>query len=242
MIWISACYREMRKIHLSNESKRDAEVAYGTTFHRPTPVFKTADGKLGETRRYVRSTIPTADNTLTERYGDKLSDALIQSDPEVDMELFGQNVEGVKKVYLTSGGKVAYGVTLNEHVYLPDGTEKEVRPATTTEANIALDALPIRWTGKLIPRGKAMRMFVFKKSYQVQHVNGLTYDFLFDMAKKLADADAMMLVGGGSKGVAPLVMGNGGTPYRAFLEGRVDGDRYALILRLTNLELKPIQA
>ena len=31
-----------------------------------------------------------------------------------------------------------------------------------------------------------MRMFLFKKCYQVQHVNGLTYDFLFDMAKKLA--------------------------------------------------------
>ena len=35
-------------------------------------------------------------------------------------------------------------------------------------------------------------------------------------------------------------MSNGGTSYRAFLEGRVDGDRYALILRLTNLELKPL--
>jgi hypothetical protein len=41
------------------------------------------------------------------------------------------------------------------------------------------------------------------------------------MAKKLADADAMMLVGGGAKGNEPLVMLNGGTPYRAFLEGRV---------------------
>ena len=27
---------------------------------------------------------------------------------------------------------------------------------------------------------------------------------------------------------------------RAFLEGRVDGDRYALILRITNLEMKSI--
>ena len=45
---------------------------------------------------------------------------------------------------------------------------------------------------------------------------------------------------GGPKGVGPLVMANGGTSYRAFLEGRVDGDRYALILRLTNLELKPL--
>ena len=83
-------------------------------------------------------------------------------------------------------------------------------------------------------------MFMFKKSYQVQHVNGLTFDFLYDMAKKLHEANAMMLLGAGAKGVEPLVMANGGTPYRAFLEGRVEGDRYALILRLTNLELKEI--
>lgn len=48
----------------------------------------------------------------------------------------------------------------------------------------------------------------------------------------------MMLVGGDSKDVEPLVMANGDTPYRAFLEGRIDGDKYALILRLTNMELK----
>jgi hypothetical protein len=85
-----------------------------------------------------------------------------------------------------------------------------------------------------------MRTFVFKKSYQVRHVNGLTYDFLYAMAKQLNEQQAMMLVGGGQKGVAPLVMSNGGTPYRAFLEGRIDGDSYALILRLTHLELKSL--
>ena len=60
------------------------------------------------------------------------------------------------------------------------------------------------------------------------------------MAKKLADAKAMMLVGAGAKGIGPLVMQTGGTPYRAFLEGRIQGDSYALILRLTNLELKSL--
>ena len=183
----------------------------------------------------------TSDDAMLKQHGDGLAEAILSGDPEVDMETFGLKVEGVKKVFLTQEGKVAYGVRLDEHVFLPDGTEKEVRPESTTSANIATDGIPIRWTGKLIPREKAMRMFVFKKSYQVQHVNGLTYDFLFEMARKLADADALMLVGGGPKGVAPLVMSNGGTPYRAFLEGRVDGDKYALILRLTNLELKPIE-
>ena len=68
----------------------------------------------------------------------------------------------------------------------------------------------------------------------------MTYDFLYDMAKKLDEQQVMMLVGGGQKGVSPLVMSNGGTPYRAFLEGRIDGDSYALILRLTHLELKSL--
>ena len=231
----------MRKINLSNDSKRDAEVAFGTSFHRPSPVYKTADGKRGQSERRVKATMGTTDAALLAQYGEGLADALIANDPEVDMERFGLKVEGVKKVYITPDQKVAYGVTLNEHVYLPDGTEKEVRPESTTSANIATDGIPIRWTGKLIPREKARRMFMFKKSYQIQHVNGLTYDFLFDMAKKLAEADSMMLVGGGPKGVEPLVMANGGTPYRAFLEGRVDGDKYALILRLTNMELKSIE-
>ena len=231
----------MRKINLSNDSKRDAEVAYGTSFHRPSPVYKTADGKRGQSERRVKATMSTTDAALLAQYDAGLADALIAGDPEVDMERFGLKVEGVKKVFITPGQKVAYGVTLNEHVFLPDGTEKEVRPEQNTTANISTDGIPIRWTGKLIPREKAMRMFMFKKSYQIQHVNGLTYDFLYDMAKKLADANAMMLVGGGPKGVAPLVMANGGTPYRAFLEGRVDGDRYALILRLTNMELKSIE-
>ena len=230
----------MRKINLSNDSKRDAEVAYGTSFHRPSPVYKTADGKRGQSERRVKATMSTTDAALLAQYDAGLADALIAGDPEVDMERFGLKVEGVKKVYITPGQKVAYGVTLNEHVYLPDGTEKEVRPEQNTTANISTDGIPIRWTGKLVPREKAMRMFMFKKSYQIQHVNGLTYDFLFDMAKKLAEADSMMLVGGGQKGTDPLVMANGGTPYRAFLEGRVDGDKYALILRLTNMELKSI--
>ena len=155
--------------------------------------------------RRVRATMNTTDEALLAQYGEELADTLIAGDPEVDMEQFGLKVEGLKKVFVTPAQKVAYGVTLSEHVFLADGTEKEVRPEQTTTANIALDGLPLHWTGKLIPP-EGMRMFMFKKSYQVQHVNGLTYDFLFNMAKKLADADAMMLVGGGQKGIEPIVM------------------------------------
>ena len=230
----------MRKINLSNEAKRDAEVAYGTNFRRQKAVYKTTEGSSVTNQRLLRCTMDTTDASLLASYGDTLADALINGDPEVDMELMGLKLETLKKVYIGADQKVAYGVSLNEHVYLADGTEKEVHPESSTTANVAVEGIPLRWTGKLIPKEKAMRMFMFKKSYQVQHVNGLTFDFLYDMAKKLHEAKALMLVGAGAKGVEPLVMANGGTPYRAFLEGRVDGDRYALILRLTNLELKEI--
>ena len=35
-----------------------------------------------------------------------------------------------------------------------------------------------------------------------------------------------------------LVMNRGGKPYNAFLEGRVKGDSYALLLHMSNMELK----
>ena len=54
----------MRKINLSNDTKRDAEVAFGTTFHRPTPVYKTADGKKSVNERRVRATMKTTDAAL----------------------------------------------------------------------------------------------------------------------------------------------------------------------------------
>jgi hypothetical protein len=232
----------MRKINISNDVKRDAEVAFGNTMKRFAPIYKTANGSQGRYERRVKLTMQTSDATLLQTYADQLAEAIINSDPEIDMELFGMKVEGLKKVYLSPSQKVAYGVTIKEHVYMPDGSEKEVRKENCSVSNIAVDGMPIRWTGKWIPKEKIMRMFVFKRSYQIQHLNGLTFDFLYDMAKKLSEANAMMLLGGGEKGIAPLIMSNGGTAYRAFLEGRVIGNSYALIMRLTNLEIKSLNA
>lgn len=86
----------------------------------------------------------------------------------------------------------------------------------------------------------AVKKFVFSRKYQIKHVNGLTYDFLYDMAKTLAESNALMFMGGGPKGIEPIILTTGGEPQRGFLEGRIDGNKYCLILHLTNLELKNI--
>jgi hypothetical protein len=122
----------------------------------------------------------------------------------------------------------------------PDGTEKERRDLTKVPANVALAEMPITWSGRKFPKEKAVRAFIFVKSYQLKHTSGLTYDFLYDMAKDLHESNTLMFVGAGKKGNEPIILTAGGEPYRGFLEGRVDGDRYALILHLTNMELKPL--
>lgn len=231
----------MRAINISNEKTRNAQVGFEVKKEKSDISMVCSDGADYTNVRLLKSTLDTDIDNLIKKYGaaENLAGAIIKEDPEIDFEKVGMTLSTVKKVFLSSQGKIVYNLNRHEVVFTPEGEEKEVRKYNDTESNINAD-VPIRWTGKLVPKEKAIRMFVFAKKYQIKHINGLTYDFLYDMAKQLHEKNSMMLVGGGPKGVAPLVLANGGTPYRAFLEGRIDGDKYCLILHLTNLEIKTI--
>ena len=71
-------------------------------------------------------------------------------------------------------------------------------------------------------------------------MDGLTFEFLFEMAKKLDEKKSLILLGGGQSGKDPLIFQSNGLPYRGFLDGRVKGKEYQLMMRLSNLELKRI--
>ena len=94
------------------------------------------------------------------------------------------------------------------------------------------------WTGKTMSKRDAVRRFVFTRTVALRHTDGLSFDFLHGMAKELAEKGEVVLVGAGKGGKQPLVLRENGTPYRGFLEGRVDGERFALLLHLSNMELK----
>lgn len=233
----------MRAINISNEKSRNAQVGFEITRRKSAVSMVRPDGLGFENVRLLKSTAGTTPESLLERFGsaEGLAAAILDGDPEIDTEKVGMRLSGVKKIFLDGKGDIAYRISTEEVVYTPQGEEKEVRQCTVAESNVNTD-IPLRWTGKLIPKSKALRMFVFTRKYQIKHVNGLTYDFLYDMARQLEEKKSMMLVGAGPKGVGPLVLSNGGTSYRAFLEGRTEGDRYCLILHLTNLELKSLNA
>ena len=70
------------------------------------------------------------------------------------------------------------------------------------------------------------------------NINGLTYELIYGNDKELHSKQSLLLVADGAKTNQPLILRRGMTPHRGFLEGRIDGDRYCLLMHLTNQELK----
>jgi len=196
-------------------------------------------GQNAWSRKILKSTIDHDLDALQEQYGelDAVGQAIIDGDPEVDMERFGQTLWNVSRVFINQTEDIVFRVEQNEIVRGPSGKIKETRPREPEEANVDSEH-PIQWTGKLIDKLTAIRRYVFVSKLQIVHINGLTYDFLHGMAKELADANSLLLVGAGKGGKQPLIFRRGSVPYRGFLEGRIDNDKYILLLHLSNLELK----
>ena len=204
-------------------------------------------------KKLLKSTIESESDYLMAAYNEKpvegqdfqlqlaakLAQDIINNDPEIDMETCGKFIEESSRIYVNSENKAVFKISKTEKIFTPAGELKEERKPKHLQNNIHGE-FPVAWTGKLMPKNKIYNRLVFSKKYQIKHINGLTYDFLFDMAKQLHEKSALMMMGGGSSGKEPLVMNDGGKPYRAFMEGRVDGNKYCLILHLTDQELKPL--
>jgi hypothetical protein len=240
----------IRYIKLSNEKNRDAEVTYRSL--KPKASIKLGINAPGDVinKRVLKSTSTTNFSTLisnfkVEKTEDEelqksilLSEDIINNDPEIDFEMGGKYLSGLQRVYVNEQQKPVFKVKKTEKIFSPTAELKEEREPKYNESNILGQI--VKWTGKMMPKSKVYNKLVFNKKYQIKHINGLTYDFLFDMAKQLSDKKSLMMLGGGESGKEPLVMNNGGKSYRGFLEGRVQNDKYCLILHLTDQELKPL--
>ena len=227
----------MRKVHITNAEGRDTVVAFASLKAPPPPPMG-KDGVRATFRRYLAAGPDGTHEALQKRLGDDYGRALVQGDPEVDLENVGRTIGDTSTVLLSNEGQVLYAAPqVMEILFGPDGLEKERRPPVDSEPNVA-DERPVRWTRMRVKRQDLVHRFAFGRTIQVHHVDGLTYDYLHAIAKELDAADEAVLLGAGEKGRDPLIFEVNGTPWRAFLEGRVDGPRYQLLLHLSNLELK----
>jgi hypothetical protein len=168
---------------------------------------------------------------------------LIEGDPELDLQLAGRLMRDATAVYLDPAAAqptIATEFKELEVVFTPDGQEKERRPRVFRTANVDTTA-PLKIVRRL-PVKDCLTKFVFRGMQQLVHTDGLTFDFLHGLAKSLQESQSMALVGAGPKGAGPLVLRDGGTPFRAFLHGEAEGHgedaRYRLLLLLSDQELK----
>ncbi len=230
----------MPNVNLTDSRKRDAVVKAESTAIAEEVRYLDGAGHDASPRKVLKATVDHDYDTLFKTYdqnNEKLGAALVDGDPEVDIERCGVYLWGVSKVYVNSVDGVVYRIEQTEIVRDPDGNVKEERPRRRAEANVDME-IPLTWSGKKIAKAEAVRRFLFSSKLQIVHINGLTYDFLYGMAKELSDANSLMMIGAGKNGRDPLVFRNGSVPYRGFLEGRVKGDNYILLLHLSNMELK----
>ncbi len=229
----------MSAFNLANTKGRDAVVQAQSVRRTLRVRWLAPDGRQAQNIRVLRSTLAHDLPALTRETGsvEALSELLLQGDPEVDPELFGRVLRDTARVFVDGEGKIVHHVKQVEVLRNPDGTERERRPRKLTTANTNLEE-PIRLSGRLMKKTEVYNRFVFAHKRQLVHVNGLTYDYLFAIAQELHAAESLMLVGSGPRGIGPITFTRGATPYRGFLEGRVEGDRYCLILHLSNQELK----
>jgi len=200
-------------------------------------------GRQSQNVRLLRCTIDRDCDSLAQKAGalDKVAELLVKEDCEIDFENCGRFLSDTSRVYVDPDKRIVHKVQEWEIVKNVDGTPRERRPRKVALPNIATET-PLRWSGKLMKKQEVYNKFVFVTKLQIVHINGLTYDFLYGMAKELEEKQSFLFLGGGTKSNLPLVLYRGGTQYRGFLEGRTQGDKYCLILHLSNMELKKPEA
>ena len=231
----------MRKINLMNEAARNAQVVIESVRKQDGPTTGLPGKKLAF-KRYVATTESGLHPKLAQQHGEALAQALIDGDPEIDREMVGRDVGDTQTVFLSGTGEVLHASpSLVEVIFGADGKERERKPAESVPANTNEES-PVRWTKMRLKRSEVVTKFAFCRTIQIKHVDGLSFDFLHAMAKELADKDEVARLGAGPKGRDPLIFQENGARYQAFLEGRVDGPRYKLLLHLSNLELRTIGA
>jgi hypothetical protein len=226
-----------RLLNLTNEEGRDARV-------QTRPAKAVPGNRLGRPDleitfvRFLSTTQAGLHEEMQRRFGEDYAEALIAGDPETDIEHVGRRISTTHTVYLSGDGDVLHAPPdVVELILDPFGNERERRTPQELESNVN-DAMPVRWRRRRLSRDELVRRFVIKRTLQIRHDSGITYDYLFKMASELDASGQVVLLGAGEKGREPLRFAQNGAPYQAFLEGRVDGERYKLLLHLSDMELK----
>jgi|TARA_B100000929_G_scaffold238732_1_gene195665 hypothetical protein len=228
----------LKEIHIANEKKRDANVRFVSLIKESDPKFA-YKGKSIKNSRLLISSDETSEDNLIKKYKNNLAQKILEEDVDLDIEYAGKYIGNIDRILFSSKNEILYTPPkIKEVVFNKEGKEIKKQDPKEITPNVRDDTPPLKWTGKFFKRDDILKKFVITKSIQLRHVDGLTFEFLYGMAKTLNDKKSLMFIGGGKSGKDPLIFQTNGNPYRGFLDGRVNKNQYQLILRLSNMELR----
>ena len=228
----------LKEIHIANEKKRDANVRFVSLIKESDPKFA-YKGKSIKNSRLLISSDETSEDNLIKKYKNKLAQKILEEDVDLDIDYAGKFIGDIDRILFNSKNEILYTPPkIKEVVFNKEGKEIKKQNPKEIIPNVRDDTPPLKWTGKFFKREDILKKFVVTKSIQLRHVDGLTFEFLYDMAKTLDNKKSLMFIGGGKSGKDPLIFQTNGNPYRGFIDGRIKKKQYQLILRLSNMELK----
>lgn len=216
----------------------DAIVNVATTHRSQKRYYNSTEGKkVRSTRALVYDRKHASEKILNQ---EKVADNLKNKDEEIDLENAGRRISRTAQVVVNENLEPEYNYKIVDILEKPTG-ERIERSHLTPQSNVN-ESIPLRITKKLFEPLDLIRNYIFRKSYFITHDDAITYKFLYQIAKKLHEKKAMARVQAydqETKKIAPLILYNGGTQFpAAFLEGRIDGETYCLILHLSDREFK----
>ena len=121
----------IRYIKLANEKKRDAEVTFKSLNPKPKIKMVMENGEAVTNKRVVKGTSRHTVSSLFAQYDEKpkegvdfanqlaakLSENLVVSDPELDLELTGKFIDDVSRVYINEEQKPVFRVKKIEKIF-----------------------------------------------------------------------------------------------------------------------------
>jgi len=138
----------MPNINISDDRKRDAVVKAESIRERHALRYIGPWGQPVYARRLLKATVDQSYEALIETHKDdaSLAAALVEGDPEIDIERSGMMLWGLSRVFVNPKEELVYRIEQTEVVRNPDGSVREKRPRRRLDSNIDVD-IPLTWSG-----------------------------------------------------------------------------------------------
>src|SRR5262245_6806605 len=143
----------MPEINICDSAGRDALVAIESVRSGVRVRWVDSQSRQAVGVRLLKGTLDRDLDALVAKYGElpKIGQALIEGDPEVDLENSGRMLRDTSRVYVDPDRQIVHKVKFWEIICNPDGSERERRPRKLLDPNLA-GPQPLRWTGVFIKR------------------------------------------------------------------------------------------